>query len=125
MGKLSEKRTKMRELASEINSMTAEQQTEFMERCGGIVNIEGRPLSFHNTMLLLHQREQVSVVGGYKQWKAAGRQVRKGKHGMTLWFPSKQKDAETGEEAGTSFFMGTVFDISQTDPVEVEVAIEA
>lgn len=57
----------------------------------------------------------------YHAWRALGRQVRKGEHGVkvTTWVSMSKKDAETGE-AGGSFKrpkVTTVFHVSQTDPI--------
>lgn len=53
-------------------------------------------------------------------WKALGRQVKKGEHGVKActWIPVSKKDAESGE--ADSFKMPrsvTVFHISQTEEV--------
>ena len=87
----------------------------------GIITIEGRPLSVYNQCFLISQRDNTTVVGGYKQWLKAGRQVLKGQHGMSIYIPTGNKDTEgkvTDEDP--QFWFATVFDISQTEPVEVE-----
>lgn len=59
------------------------------------------------------------VVAGYREWQAAGRQVRKGEHGIRLDAPVVVKDRETGEPKMVNVRTVVVFDISQTDPAEV------
>ena len=58
----------------------------------------------------------------YNAWKALGRQVRRGEHGVkvTTYVPcdKKTRDKATGEETVTSFRrpkVATVFHVSQTD----------
>jgi hypothetical protein len=97
-------------------------------RVGAVLTCEGRALSPHNSLLLLAQCEGVSLVGGFWQWKAAGRRVRKGETGLGIWIPTHKAGegeelpaAEGGAGEGEGkrrrrFVMGTVFDIGQTDP---------
>jgi len=67
------------------------------------------------------------MVGGFGQWLRAGRSVRKGESGLGIWVPiakGKAGEEEAGEGADGGrprFLMGTVFDISQTDALPVEV----
>jgi hypothetical protein len=57
----------------------------------------------------------------YHAWRAVGRQVRRGEHGVkvTTMVPMTKKDEETGEAKpiGKRFWTAVVFHISQTDPV--------
>ena len=62
----------------------------------------------------------------YHAWRALGRQVRKGEHGVQVitWVPMTKKtgeqDATTGEEKREAFRRprnATVFHVSQTDPI--------
>jgi hypothetical protein len=89
--------------------------------------VEGRALSVFNSCLVLTQLPGASMVGGFLQWKAHGRSVRKGAVGLMIWIPTKGKadapkagDDNTGEPVTTGlrragFVMGTVFDVSQTE----------
>lgn len=59
----------------------------------------------------------------YEAWKALGRQVRKGEHGVKIVTyidrSKKETDSETGEQKEVSYrypWHTTVFHISQTDP---------
>jgi len=102
----------------------------------GIVTLEGRQLSPFNAVLCSMQRPDVSLVGGFQRWRRAGRMVRKGERGMIIWIPRKGKksdesgsaepegdvfrlvDAPEGAEVSTNrFFVATVFDIAQTEPI--------
>lgn len=101
-----------------------------VDRCGAVVTCEGRALSFVNTCLVLTQRPGASMVGGFVQWLKIGRAVRKGETGIGIWIPTTkgEKAAEPAAEASEGqdgprarFIMGTVFDVSQTDALPVEV----
>jgi len=87
-----------------------------------IKNVEGHELSSANQILLTWQRENVTVVGGYDQWRKQGRHVKKEESGLCIWVPGKSKEKEgTPTKEGESkvwFFLGTVFDISQTEVTE-------
>jgi hypothetical protein len=63
----------------------------------------------------------------YHAWRALGRQVRRGEHGVkvTTWVPAQGKeetDPDTGEKKeGRGFRVckyATVFHVSQTDPIQ-------
>ena len=60
----------------------------------------------------------------FHAWKALGRQVRRGEHGVkvTTWIPVPAKiDSDSGETiraAGKRCKTATVFHVSQTDPVK-------
>lgn len=115
-----ERRDRIKALRQQLANLSPEQRQEFTSR-GIIATVEGRTLSLHNTLLVYLQSngKAPSVVGGYKQWKAAGRQVQKGQHGLMIWFPVGEKDAETGDIISAErYFTATVFDISQTEPIE-------
>lgn len=84
--------------------------------------------SFKNVMLIRQQRPNATWVAGYRAWVARGRQVRKGEKGLLIVQPSGKR--EVRDKKGNTvldkngnpverqgFKMGTVFDISQTDPV--------
>ena len=111
-----EKRERMRELGKKISEMSPEQREQLAAKAG-IHTIEGRPLSSYNSCMLLAQsvgRVCPSIIGGFRQWKKADR------------FVMKESDPEympQDEEQGkTSFFLGTVFDISQTAAKELAEA---
>jgi N-terminal domain of anti-restriction factor ArdC len=121
------RRAKFRELLKAVSAMSDEERVELVDRIGGVITVEGRRLSVYNTCLLLSQRMDVSMVGGYRQWQAAGRQVRKGESGMMIWIPRKPAgdDAPGKDELSDDrvrFIIGTVFDEKQTDEIAVAVA---
>lgn len=77
-------------------------------------NIEGKPYSAFNQMFLLQQKAPSGVFGGFNQWKASGRMVKKGEHGYHVCFPMKS-ETDKGEEK-THFAMIAVFHVDQTMP---------
>ena len=65
----------------------------------------------------------------YQAWRALGRQVRKGEHGVkvatVIHTARKERDDATGadvERIDSRPWSTTVFHISQTDPIQMEVA---
>jgi len=115
-----ERRQALRDLWQKIGEMSEEQRAQFAERVGSVVTCEGHPLSINNTILLAYQADNITVVGGFQQWKKAGRQVTKGQRALGIWIP--KHDKQEGEQEQTdkpSFFIfGSVFDISQTEPIQ-------
>jgi antirestriction protein ArdC len=84
-----------------------------------------RNYSLTNVLLILAQRPDASLVAGFRQWQAKGRQVRKGERSLKIRGFSTKKvtetDATTGDEVEkrlARFPILSVFDISQTDPIE-------
>jgi antirestriction protein ArdC len=98
---------------------------------GQVTNLDGHTLSLTNTILLHLQAQGITptVVAGYQQWRRAGKQVRRGEHGSTIWFPTGRKNDGAGDDLaaetheGMRFFTTTVFDISQVDPIEVKEVV--
>jgi antirestriction protein ArdC len=90
-----------------------------------VVTVEGHVLSFHNACLLAMQTPAATVVGGFQQWRRAGRTVRKGEHGAMIWAPTKRHGADDTPAADNGselaerrhFIAVTVFDVAQTDAV--------
>ncbi len=81
--------------------------------------------SLNNVLLILAACPQATQVAGFRQWQAKGRQVRKGERAIKIRGYSTKKitqtDAETGEETQARcprFPVLSVFDISQTDPIQ-------
>ncbi len=104
-------------LAKALKNMTEEQKLDLVAT-QSITNVDGKTLSLNNAVLMLMQRSEdiPTVVGGYRQWLKAGRQVQQGEHGMMIWYPSRKKN-EDDEDETTRFFVGTVFDIAQTEVI--------
>ena len=96
---------------------------EMAARLAGVATIEGRQLSIHNACLLACQRPDATMVGGFNQWKSAGRMVRKGEHGLMIWAPVRHAEnapavePQPGELTSERprFVMVTVFDVAQTE----------
>lgn len=102
----------MRAIASEISKLSAVQRAELASRLE-VVTIEGRALSLFNQCMIARQLTSATVVGGFRQWIAAGRTVRKGEHGAAIWIPTHDKRADFSARSLTC--LGTVFDVSQTE----------
>jgi hypothetical protein len=119
-----ERRERFTALAGHVARMTDDERAALVARVGAIVTCEGRALSAFNSCLVLTQLPTASMVGGFWQWKDKGRSVQKGAQGLMIWIPTKGKDdADQPTEEETEgvakragFIMGTVFDITQTDP---------
>lgn len=121
------KREAMRLITQRVSAMSEEQRSEMIDARGSLVTIEGHALSPFNHCFVLMQTERASVIGGYRQWLAAGRQVRKGEHGFGIWIPTSGSDSGAGEDADgvidekrsrQRFIIATMFDVSQTEPAE-------
>ena len=132
-----ERRTRFTELAKHIAALTDDERAALVARVGAIVTCEGRALSVHNSCLVLTQLPTASMVGGFRQWQAHGRRVKRGERGLMIWVPTARKDnaapvAVDGPPAGDGpvegdgkrarFVMGTVFDVTQTEPTEPQPA---
>lgn len=80
--------------------------------------------SERNADLIVMQAPDATEIRGYRDWQAHGRQVRKGEHGIAILAPAGHTDATPATdgkpaEAEHRFFrLISVFDISQTDPIE-------
>jgi hypothetical protein len=116
-----EKKEKIIRIRKTLFEMTEEQRQAIAEKYG-IVTVEGHLLTPHNQCFLVAQSEiNFSIVGGFQQWKKAGRIVRKGEHGFLIFVPSKIQQDDNSEmisdEEDVKFFTATVFDISQTEVI--------
>ena len=116
------RRARFREMCKKIDAMTDAERKALSDKIL-VTTVEGHALSMHNQCLIAFQRDGVTLVGGFVQWKKAGRVVKHGEHGMMIWCATsarKEEKAEAeaeGEEAKPGFIMGTVFDVSQTEPL--------
>lgn len=123
--KAAARRANIRAMCKQIAAMNDEQREALAARLPGLITIEGRPLSFHNHCMIAAQLAGASIVGGFRQWLKAGRAVRKGEHGATIWCPTgarKSEETTDGAEVNADgdrpgFILGTVFDVSQTDAI--------
>ena len=80
--------------------------------------------SLSNVLLILSQRPNATRVAGFRQWQARGRQVRKGERAIKIFGystkriePDEISDGDQ-EQQRTFYPILSVFDISQTDPIE-------
>ena len=112
-----ERREKLAALAKQIANMTPDDRAKLAAQ--SVLTIEGRTLSGKNQILLIMQRASVSVVGGFQQWRQAGRVVRKGEKALALWIPvsRKETDESGAETVNPGFRIANVFDISQTEEI--------
>lgn len=121
------KKARMRDLAKTVAAMSDDERAELSKRYP-IVTIEGRPLSQKNQLLLVLQSNGLAmptVVGGFRQWKTAGRSVIKGQKALSIWIPTtgkKDSDDESGEAQDVRFICGSVFDITQTQDIDAAAA---
>ena len=104
-----ERRAALAALAKQAAAMPMEERMKWQ-----VATIEGHPLSFKNAALAMLQRSNVSLVGGFQQWRKAGRVVRKGEKAIGIFLPLVRTN-DDGEAAGLAFRVVNVFDISQTD----------
>lgn len=81
--------------------------------------------SINNLLLILDQNPTATHVAGYRTWQRLGRQVRKGERGIRIFggrdVVTVEEDETTGEEKQhrrRKFFPVSVFDMSQTDPID-------
>ena len=112
------RKTLARSLAAKIRAMTPAELERYTQ-AAPVVTIDGRTLSMRNQAMIIMQLDRPTVVGGFRQWKQAGRHVSKGQHGAMILYPRVSRPAEDADpaEAGEetiSFGTATVFDVSQT-----------
>ena len=114
-----EKTNKKQELMKYLKSLTPEQRTEIANKYG-FLSVEGHQYSPTNQILIVSQLKDINttILAGFKQWNKAGRFVKKGEHGASIFINCNKKNEEDNIES--YFIMSTVFDISQTDLFEVQ-----
>ena len=111
-----ERRERWKGHCAKFAAMSEVERVALVQKVGAVVTCAGHQVAFKNTALLILQCPIVSVVGGFNQWKAAGRRVMKGAKALSMWAPgASPKDGESGEDV--RFFTVNVFDISQTEPL--------
>ncbi len=123
-----EKKERIKQIRSTLSQMSEDQRQAVADKLG-IVTVEGHPLTPHNQCFLVAQSPiNFTVVGGFQQWKKAGRIVRKGEHGFLIFVPSKAKQNEgpemVSDDDDVFFFTATVFDISQTESISDSLKAE-
>ena len=92
-----------------------------------------RTYSVRNTIMIMMQRSSARFCMGFRQWKSHGRRVTKGEKGLMIWVPrlhrlSAEEAAELkrseGEKVLSGYLTSYVWDISQTEAIEGENALE-
>ena len=118
----SEKYQKARELSAKIARMSEQEREKLSAKMVSVFNPQGHQLTLHNTLLLIGQcqREDLTLVAGFKQWIKAGRVVRKGEHTIgfiqvPIYKKARDEESESGNGRPTYFKLVPVFDVSQTD----------
>jgi len=126
--KAADRRERFTALAQHVAAMSEDERTALVMKVGAIVTCAGRALSVHNSCLVLTQLPTASMVGGFWQWQDKGRKVKKGAVGLMIWIPTArgekaedaapvpEGDSGTGKEKRSGFILGTVFDVTQTEP---------
>jgi ATP-dependent DNA ligase len=116
------RREKMREICRQIKAMDDGERERLASRLQA-VNIDCASYSLYNQCMIAFQKPDATVLSGFRQWKAHGRTVRKGEHGIGIWVPrfAGKTETETGEKVEgevEGFLFGTVFDITQTEEMQ-------
>ena len=79
-----------------------------------------RQYTMKNQAYLLSQNPAATDVRSFKEWKLAGRSVKKGEKALRVWVPKPFTKADEQRELDgqqpARFTLGPVFDISQTEP---------
>ena len=116
-------RERMKEIAAQVASMSEEQRAAIAARMP-VLTIEQHQITARNTCLIAAQTDApVTIIGGFRQWLAHGRAVRKGEKAVYILRPVQRKGEADAIEAegdegggGRMFFVPVpVFDVSQTD----------
>jgi hypothetical protein len=119
-----EKKAKLEKMRNYLKSLSKEERQAIADKYG-YHSIDGHFYSITNQCLLGYQtigdHSIQGTFGGFNQWKKAGRVVSKGQHGFTIWVPigPKDKDTDMTTEA-VKYILITVFDISQTEPMNAK-----
>ena len=124
---MAERRDRFKALVKKVTAMTPDERKALVATTTGIITVDRHTLSPVNSILIMMQNPQATIVGGYKQWMKNGRTVRKGEHGFSIWIPLNKSAAPTGDGATDQpdelqFRGGTVFDITQTKELDQATA---
>src|SRR3990167_4302999 len=122
-----ERKERLAEIRKRLSALSKEDRAKLAAQYT-IATVEGRALSVYNTCSLYTQAmggTVPTVVAGYRQWQAAGRQVQKGQTGYVIFFPMGSKDKEGNITEAAHFGLANVFDITQTEAKELQVAAAA
>ena len=115
-------RQKMKGYTQQAASLSDDERAEMAE-LNPIVTCEGHVISAHNSVFLAMQGEgkgiSVTVIGGFQQWKKAGRIVKKSESAGYIHAPTEGKNKKGEKEL--RFRLIPMFDVSQTEKIEVEI----
>src|SRR4051812_30922135 len=95
--KAQEKRDRFKAIVKKLGDMTDEERNAFASNCPVIANTEGHVLSPSNTMLVIMQCPNATVVGGFGQWIQQKRVVKKNESGIVIWAPGQTPKDESGD----------------------------
>lgn len=128
-----DRRNRFKAIVKQVAGMSDADRSALAASMPVLSTVEGRALTLHNSCLIALQCPAATIVGGFRQWLKAGRVVRKGEHGISIWAPTMRKSKDTmeplntvdgtdttGEKKRLNFLMVTVFDISQTAELSAE-----
>lgn len=123
------RREQIKQLLAQVKAIPTEKRI-LLANAYGIRTAEGRELSPYNQCLLAAQNPNVTVVGGFAQWRELDRVVRKGARALAIWVPTSRKNQTVGDASlaivpfgtepdaeslsSSSFVLGNVFDIADT-----------
>ena len=117
-----ERRERMRRTHEQLNAAVEDLTTADGWRAMVRSRAWLRRYSLNNLLLILTQHPGASDVRPFREWKRAGRYVRKGERGIRILAPIRYKvEPDDGEDDGApgyavrAFKTTTVFDVSQTD----------
>lgn len=114
-----ERRDRFKALVKKVAAMTVDERKALVATTPGIITVDRHTLSPVNSILIMMQNPEATIVGGFNQWIKNGRTVRKGEHGSSIWIPLNKAGAGTNEQPDELHFgSGTVFDITQTKELE-------
>ena len=109
------RRARIKELLTVIAAMSETDRQALAAKIT-VTTCEGRRLSAFNHCMVVNQMEDATIIGGLHQWREQGRKVRKGEHGLYIWVPAGERDAQ-GQTVFVDekrFVLVAVFDVSQT-----------
>ena len=114
-----ERRDRFKVLVKKVAAMTPDERKALVATTPGIITVDRHTLSPFNSILIMMQNPEATIVGGFNQWIKNGRTVRKGEHGFSIWIPLNKAGAGTNDQPDELHFgSGTVFDITQTKDLE-------
>lgn len=79
--------------------------------------------SFANSLLIMVQNSEATLVNSYDRWQSINLQVRKGEQGIKIFYPKKKWTTETDPNTGekekrqtlTGYDTGNIFDTKRTE----------